>query len=89
MNLQSIIITNCIGAAMLIVLLLSSHLVRQRRQLSDKIFTNMIILTGTSCIMEMLTFICDGKRFYGDKIFTMAGNTLLYAANVFVYSRPG
>lgn len=84
MNLQSIIITNCIGAAMLIVLLLSSYLVRQRRQLSDKLFTHMIIMTGASCIIEMLTFVIDGKRFTGDRLLAWLGNSWLYFANAVV-----
>ncbi|MBQ6180442.1 MAG: GGDEF domain-containing protein [Ruminococcus sp.] len=84
MNLQSIIITNCIGAAMLIVLLLSSYLVRQRRQVSDKLFTAMIILTGSACIIEMLTFVLDGKDFTGARVFAWIGNSWLYFSNVLI-----
>jgi len=87
MNLQSIIITNCIGCTMLIILLISSHLVRQRRQLSDNLFTAMILMVGSSCLMEMLTFIIDGKFFPGVRIIHMLGDTYLYIVNLlFVFS---
>ena len=81
MNLQSIIITNCIGTAMLVILLISSYLVRQRHQLSDKLFTYMIILTGASCLVEMWTFIIDGASFHGAKAAVLYGNTFLYLSN--------
>ena len=85
MNLQSIIITNCIGAAMLVILLISSYLVRQRHQLSDKLFTYMIILTGASCLVEMWTFIIDGASFHGAKAAVLYGNTFLYLSNPTVH----
>lgn len=68
MNLQSIIITNCIGCTILLILLISSSLVRRRHTLSDKLFTFMIILNGFACIDETLTFICDGIDFPGARI---------------------
>lgn len=84
MNMQAIIITNLIGCAMLIVLLISSSLIRRRRTISDKIFTKMIIITGLSCIIETLTFLCDGKSFNESRILLLLGNSFLYAANMFV-----
>ena len=56
MNLQSIIVTNCIGIAMLVVLQISSYLVRQRKLPSDRIFTAMIFLTAAACATE--THLC-------------------------------
>ena len=83
MNLQAIITTNCIGFALLIILLISSHLVRQRQQLSDNMFTAMIILTASACITEMLTFIFDGNTSYAwIRTLNMAGTSWLYLVNV-------
>lgn len=82
MNLQSIIITNCIGCTILLILLISSSLVRRRHTLSDKLFTFMIILNGFACIDETLTFICDGIDFPGARIVSFAGNSLLYITNM-------
>ena len=74
MNLQSIIVTNCIGIAMLVVLQISSYLVRQRKLPSDRIFTAMIFLTATACATETLSFMVDGKSFFGAR--AAAGNTV-------------
>ncbi len=82
MNLQSIIITNCIGCTVLLILLISSSLVRRRSTLSDKLFTFMIILTGFACIDETITFLCDGRNFPGSRSISFAGDSLLYAANM-------
>lgn len=84
MNMQAIIITNLMGCAMHIVLLISSSLIRRRRTISDKIFTKMIIITGLSCIIETLTFLCDGKLFYGARPLLLLGDSFLYAANMVV-----
>ena len=84
MNLQSIILTNCIGFTLLMILLVSSHLVRQRRQLSDNLFTAMIIATASSCIVEMLTFIFDGNtELPGVHTMKIIGSSYLYLANIF------
>ena len=83
MNLQAIIITNCIGFALLVILLISSHLVRQRQQLSDKIFTAMIGITASACITEMMTFIFDGNTSYPwIHLLKMLGSSWLYLANM-------
>ncbi len=86
MNLQAIILTNCIGFALLVILLISSHLVRQRQQLSDNLFTVMIVITAVSCMAEMFTFLIDGKFFPGVRMMHMLGDTYLYLANLFVSS---
>ncbi|MBR7083741.1 MAG: GGDEF domain-containing protein [Oscillospiraceae bacterium] len=84
MNLQSIILTNCIGFTLLMILLVSSHLVRQRRQLSDNLFTAMIVATAASCIVEMLTFIFDGNtELKGMHTLKIIGSSYLYLANIF------
>ena len=84
MNLQAIVITNCIGFTILMILLTSSYLVRQRRQDSDNLFTAMIIITASSCIMEMITFIFDGADFAGVRLVNLLTNSWLYLSNVFV-----
>lgn len=84
MNLQAIILTNCIGFALLMILLVSSHLVRQRKQLSDNLFTAMILATASSCIVEMLTFIFDGNtELTGVHTMKVIGSSYLYLANIF------
>ena len=82
MNLQAIIVTNGIGCAVLIMLLVSSRLVRQRKNSADKLFTAIILLTAEACVTETLTFILDGKQFSGAKTVDFALNSLLYLTNI-------
>lgn len=82
MNIQSIIITNCIGICVLIILLISSHFVRQRRQLPDKIFTALILITMFGCLNEMITYLLDGNNFPGIRPLEFLTNTVLYFLNM-------
>lgn len=82
MNLQCIIVTNCIGIAMLVILQISSYLVRQRKLPSDRVFTAMILLTALACASETISFIVDGKTFFGAHTAAMLTDTLTYAINV-------
>ena len=82
MNIQSIILSNSIGCIILIVLMISSNLVRQRRLLSDRLFTLLTMLTASGCILEMASFIIDGQNFTGQPELAMTINTLLYLDNI-------
>ena len=82
MNLQSIIVTNCIGIAMLVVLQISSYLVRQRKLPSDRVFTSMILFTSLACGSETIAFIVDGKVFTGAHAIAVISNSLSYAINI-------
>ena len=82
MNIQSIIVTNGIGCTILAVLLISSNLVRQRRQTLDRLFSLMIALTGSACIVETITFILDGVSFPYAKAIDIILNSWLYFANL-------
>lgn len=82
MNLQSIITTNSLAITSLIILMISSHLVRQRRLLSDRLFTVMILLTAISCTVEMITFALDGASFSGVYAINLIGSTFLYISNM-------
>ena len=77
MNIQAIILSNSIGCIILIVLMISSNLVRQRRLLSDRLFTLLTMLTASGCILEMTSFIIDGQYFTGQPELAMTINTLL------------
>lgn len=84
MNLQSIIITDSMGVLILIVLLLSSYLVRQRRQISDRFFTIMSVVTVVSCIADMFSFIVDGQDYDGALATAYFTNYFTYTANIVV-----
>lgn len=82
MNIQSIIVTNAIGCTMLVILLISSYMVRQRRTPSDRLFTIMIMLTASSCIVETVTFILDGSDLPATRYTLFFGSTWLYLSNI-------
>ncbi|MCR5599591.1 MAG: GGDEF domain-containing protein [Ruminococcus sp.] len=82
MNLQAITVANSIGVIMMIVLQISSYLVRQRRLPSDRIFTVMIIVTSAGCATETISFMVDGRTFQGAHTISVITCTLLYALNV-------
>ena len=84
MNLQSIIITDSMGVLILIVLMLSSYLVRQRRQISDRIFTTMCVVTAVSCVCDMFSFIADGQTYEGAYTTAVLTNLVTYTANIVV-----
>ncbi|WP_028518345.1 GGDEF domain-containing protein [Ruminococcus flavefaciens] len=82
MNLQAITVTNLIGVTILVVLMISSYLVRQRKQLSDRVFSAMIFITIAACLSETVAFWIDGKSFTGASTLSAVLNTVLYAMNV-------
>lgn len=82
MNIQTIVTVNCIGCAMLMVLLISSHIVRQRHHFSDKLFTTMILMTGCACICEAASFIIDGRLFPFAVPLAKLLNSILYILNL-------
>jgi len=82
MNLQAITVTNFIGITILFVLLISSYLVRQRKQLSDRVFSAMIGITIAACIGETASFWVDGKTFAGVRTLSAVISTVLFAMNV-------
>ncbi|MCR5110295.1 MAG: GGDEF domain-containing protein [Ruminococcus sp.] len=84
MNLQAIIITNCIGFLILMVLLISSHMVRQRRLMSDRVFYGLCIITASSCIAEMVAFILDGYVFKGARQLIFFLDSFTYVTNILV-----
>ncbi|MBP8593199.1 MAG: GGDEF domain-containing protein [Ruminococcus sp.] len=84
MNLQSIFMTNGVGCVILVILLICSHMVRLRRQGSDKLFTLMIMLTASACVIEPLTFYMDGRALPYGTLLVVLGNSYLYIMNAVV-----
>jgi diguanylate cyclase (GGDEF)-like protein len=67
---------------MLVVLQISSYLVRQRKLPSDRVFTSMILFTSLACGSETISFIADGKVFTGAHAIAVISNSLSYAINI-------
>ena len=60
MNLQSIVITNCIGIFLSLIVMYSSHMVRKGRDLDSRLLTALLISSCSCCLMEMISFLVDG-----------------------------
>ncbi len=82
MNIQSIITTNAMACVILTILFISSHIARQRRSLTDRLFTLAMILNAMACIIETVSFIIDGKTFLGARPLAFALDSVLYADNI-------
>lgn len=81
MNLQSILITNCIGIALTVLVLYSSHMARKSRDLDSRMLTAMLIVLGSCCLMEMVSFLVDGQTFPAAQLMSWVSNTWIYLAN--------
>jgi len=86
MDLKAIIISNGFGITLMAMLLVCSRRNIRRGDPAERIFGWMMWLTAALCAMEMLSFIIDGKQFFGARPLIYAVNSLLYSVNVmFVY----
>ena len=60
-NYESIVITNAIGLALLISLLVTSFMTRERRHLDDRIFTALILACAGACIADPISWFVDAR----------------------------
>ena len=81
MNLQSIVITNCIGFALAMLVLFSSHMVRKRKDLDSRMLTAMLVVLASCCLMEMISFLVDGRPSRAAMIASWVSNLWIYLAN--------
>lgn len=82
MNIQSIVITNAIGIALIIVLQICSHLSRQKRSISDQLFTGMLFIVASCCLNESISFLVDGINTVPARILGEFSNTWCYFFNI-------
>ncbi len=77
-NIQSIVITNAIGLALLAILLISSYMTRERHHLDDRIFTLLIFVCAGGCFFEPVTWLVDGVAEPWAVFLNYFGNTYCY-----------
>jgi diguanylate cyclase (GGDEF)-like protein len=82
MNLQAIIIADAFGLVILISLLVSLALTKQRRRLEDKLFMILIFVVMAANIIEPLGFYLDEKPGAFCGYTNLLGSTYLYMANI-------
>ena len=78
MNLQATITVNIIGVFLAVITWVNSHIVRERQSLDDILFSVMLFISGSSCIVEPITFLIDGRVFPGAFLISRVTNTWLY-----------
>ena len=81
MNLQSIVITNCIGIVLTVLVLYSSHMARKSTSLDSRMLTAMLLVLGSCCLMEMVSFLVDGHASLFARIMAWVSNLWIYLAN--------
>ena len=81
MNLQAIVVANCFGITLMLMLLACMGRSVCFHDLADRIFYAMIWGTIALCALEMSAFLVDGRQFPGARALNMLLNTLLFAAN--------
>ena len=80
MNLQSIVITNCIGIALTMLVVYSSHTARKSRTLESRMLTVMLVVLSSCCLMEMVSFLVDGHTSPAARIAAWVSNMWIYLA---------
>lgn len=82
MNYQAIYMLNLFGIVLLALLFFSRFMTRQRRRLSDRFFTELVLLTMVASAVEIYSFWVDGRSGAVDRVLNLLSNTYLYMANV-------
>ena len=82
-NYQSILITNAMGIALVVMLFITSYLTRERRRTSDNIFTVMIFACALACVCECATWFADGHTTAIARFINWFGNTYCYLCTIF------
>ena len=82
MNLRSIIITNAISVALMLILRFIARTKITRDRPEDKIFVFIIYGVILGSVMEALSYAVDGKIFSGARVLNYAVNTVIYSANM-------
>lgn len=79
MNITAILVANGFGIANMLMLLLCGNKKSERTSFSDKVFCLLIWTTIGLCLLEAISFLIDGKIFYGAIFLSYLINCLLFA----------
>ena len=82
MDLRSICIANCTGIFLLLMLLYTCRTKMLRHRMDDRIFMFLVFGVMIACLMEMLSYLIDGKLFPGARALNYIANTYLYSVNL-------
>ena len=82
MDVRSNIITNAVSVAILLILLYAARAKTRRDRTEDKVYKIMIFGVMLGSIMDALSFVIDGKVFFGARVLNYALNTYIFSANM-------
>ena len=82
MDLRSIIITNAISVAILLILhyVARARIIRDRPE--DRVYRIMVIGVMLGSVMEAFSYVLDGKLFFGARVLNYFINTYIFSANM-------
>lgn len=81
MNMLAIAIADFVGFIMIISMLISSHVLRSTKRDEFKVFTLIATISAIACIVDFLTFYCDGIPGSFARTVGLIGNTFCFAVN--------
>ena len=81
MNIQSIVVTNCIGMFLALAVLNISSMDRKGNDLDSRLLTALLLISFSCCLMEMISFIVDGYPFPICRVMVLVSNTWIYLGN--------
>ena len=84
MNLQSIVITNSIGIFLALSVLNISYIDRRGNDPDSKLLTVLLVTCYSCCLVEMISFLVDGRPSVFCKVMVWVSNTWLYLGNPFL-----
>ena len=84
MNLQSIVITNSIGIFLALSVLNISYIDRRGNDPDSKLLTVLLVTCYSCCLVEMISFLVDGRPSVFCKVLVWVTNTWLYLGNPFL-----
>ena len=82
MNLRSIIITNAVSVAILLILRFVARAKTLRDRTEDKLFVYMVYGVMLGSVMEAISYVLDGRMFPGARVLNYAVNTFIFSANI-------
>ena len=84
MFIEEIIVADVAAIVLLIILLITRHMTRRAPRLEDRIFTYFIIIGIVSPLLEMASFLVDGRADPFLRVFNIIVNIILYTCTATV-----
>ena len=78
MNLQQVVIADCTGIILMLVLLVSRYFIRRKGNLEDKFFITLVFIALAASLLELTAFLVDGRPGVLFKVLNVASNAFLY-----------